>query len=399
MGWWSPTCSWEGCFVSRYAFDQERNALIVCWGTGRGDAAAMVAELGGAHDDHLHAQELAGKLTELSEALWRTYTYPATAAESLETNSEGWRRQGERDAFAEVPQAIADPNLPSGGFLTQSYSPVEECAHRVGRVLHTIGNPELTAAVVAEAKAETAAIEQAELGDLTGRARQAVMLDRAGASPAQVEAADRMLNADPFGSEELFTEVDPTAAAVAAAHWLQAAADVVSEASGITPTLVVQESDNISALPHETPTLVLELLDADESPYDVVTGLVRQAMAVAEGRIPDPEGLVLTIEEVQKTAQRYGHHPEVGEELLASIRATPLDPLRPSRDLLEDLVAGIGGCRALFGEYAYDELDCDDTDDDSAEAEGDGDEIEAAVTDRFIELVRAEAEENRHRLL
>lgn len=40
----------------------------------------------------------------------------------------------------------------------------------------------------------------------------------------------------------------------------QAAADVVSERSGIAMTNVVMESDNIEALPHTTPTAVLELI-------------------------------------------------------------------------------------------------------------------------------------------
>jgi hypothetical protein len=37
---------------------------------------------------------------------------------------------------------------------------------------------------------------------------------------------------------------------VAAAHWLQAAAEVVAERSGIAVTAVVEESDNIIAEPY-----------------------------------------------------------------------------------------------------------------------------------------------------
>ncbi|WP_329485160.1 hypothetical protein OG618_00995 [Kitasatospora sp. NBC_01246] len=79
-------------------------------------------------------------------------------------------------------------------------------------------------------------MENAELGDLTGRARQAVRLGREGASPVQVAAADRILEQDPFGPAALFTGIDPTAAAVAAAHWLAAAAEVTAEATGHPPT-------------------------------------------------------------------------------------------------------------------------------------------------------------------
>src|SRR5947199_92941 len=85
---------------------------------------------------------------------------------------------------------------------------------------------------LAEVAAEVAAVESAELGDLSGRARQAVSLTREDASPLQVAAADRLLADDPFGSRKLFTDVDPTSAAVAAAHWLYAAASIASDVSG-----------------------------------------------------------------------------------------------------------------------------------------------------------------------
>ncbi|GAA2152717.1 hypothetical protein [Actinomadura napierensis] len=61
-------------------------------------------------------------------------------------------------------------------------------------------------------------IERAELGNLTDRARQALALMRADASPVQVQAADKILNANPFGNPSLFTEIEPAAAAIAAAH-------------------------------------------------------------------------------------------------------------------------------------------------------------------------------------
>ncbi|MET8700099.1 hypothetical protein ABZW10_14695 [Kitasatospora sp. NPDC004723] len=39
--------------------------------------------------------------------------------------------------------AIAKPNLPSGGSVIVSYGPVLGSAHRVGRALHLRDNPEL----------------------------------------------------------------------------------------------------------------------------------------------------------------------------------------------------------------------------------------------------------------
>lgn len=58
-----------------------------------------------------------------------------------------------------------------------------------------------------------------------------------------------------------------------AAHWLQAAAEVVAELAECDPTEVVIEADDIEALPVHTPTLVLERLYAGETPREVVSDL------------------------------------------------------------------------------------------------------------------------------
>jgi hypothetical protein len=179
-------------------------------GNGTGDVAGTVAELDAAvSGDQIRRR--AHELTDLSAVVWRTYTHPASAAGSLETNTEGWRRAGDREAFTLMPDALIHPNLPQGSSITVSYIPTEEAAHRVGRVLHTIGDAKLTEQIANEVNAELTAVEQAELGDLSGRARQAVMLSRAGASPAQVEAADRLLHDHPLGIDKLFSDLDPCA--------------------------------------------------------------------------------------------------------------------------------------------------------------------------------------------
>jgi hypothetical protein len=157
---------------------------------------------------------------------------------------------------------------PGGGSITISYSPLLESAHRVGRALVDLDNAELAETVRKETAAELASVESAELGALTGRAQQAALLSCEGASPVQVAAADRLFEVDPFGADALFCDIDPTAGATAAAHWLYAAAEAASEASGHASTEVVQEADNIEALAHETPTLVLELIEAGISPYE-----------------------------------------------------------------------------------------------------------------------------------
>jgi len=68
--------------VTRYAFDEERGILLASWSTGAGDAASVVAEVALSPEQGA-ALRLADRLTGLSQALWRCYTHPASAAPSL----------------------------------------------------------------------------------------------------------------------------------------------------------------------------------------------------------------------------------------------------------------------------------------------------------------------------
>ncbi|WP_035841580.1 hypothetical protein [Kitasatospora azatica] len=383
--------------MTRYSIDPDRHVLIGSWGTGEGDLATRVAALPA--DCAVGVLlGLARALTQVSEAAWHTYTHPASAAPSLEPNSEGWQRDQERAVFGEVASAISEPNLPRGGTMTVSYSPLLESAHRVGRALHDIADPELTKAMLAEAAVELAAVERAELGDLAGRAQQAVLLSREDASPVQVAAADHLLEQDPFGPAELFLAIDPTAAAVAAAHWLAAAAEVAAEASGTHPTQVVLEADNIQALPHETPTLVLGLIDDGATPREAVTGLVRHAMHVTDGLLPDPAALREQLDDLEETLAEYTGEDAPGLADVA-LRLTPLDPRRPARDLLEDLLAGIHACWLLHSEY--NDLD-EENDSDDEEGEWDDEQAELhqdRSRQHFAQLVRETAATHRERLL
>ena len=380
--------------MTRYAIDEERRTLMAVWATGAGDVASSVASLPADCAAEV-GRAVAFTLSGLAEAAWRTYTHPASAAGSMEDGSEGWRRQQERDAFPEVPDALRNPELPKQGMLLESLVAVTESAHRVGRALHSIGDARLTDAVVREVRMELAAVEQAELGDLSGRARQAVVLSREDVSPLQVGAADVLLREDPFGDERLFTEVDPAAAAVAAAHWLQAAADVAARVADADPVYVVAQSDDIEALAHETPTVVLGLMSQGAGPREVVTALVRDALLVAEGLVPDAGGLVQAVEDALVQSEQFRDEEGLTEALLAGIRATPLDPTRPALDLLEDLLAGIRGCWLLYQEYADDEesfADDEDFDDEADEEDGEAD------PSAFVELLRAEAAAHTERL-
>lgn len=375
--------------MTRYAIDRSRNALIASWSTGLGDIAVIVAGLPSGVSSR-DALNLAGALTQLSAACWRCYTHPASAADSHEPNSEGWRRQRERDAFAVVAAAFTSPNLPSDGYMIRSYIRVEEAAHRVGRVLHVLDAAELTTRVSIDVAAELAAIEQAELGNLSERARQAVALTREDASPVQVAQADSMLQDDPFGPETLFTEIDPAAAAVAAAHWLDAAATVTAECAGLPATQVVVEADNIEALPHETPTLLLELMADGVSPRQAVMPLIRDALRVAEGEIPDMTALQQRIAAAEQLLDKRREDQSEPSLDALDLRITPLDPARPALDLLEDLLSGIRGCWLL---YAEDATELDETED------LDEEEWQKRRTAAFFAEVREEAAAHRERLL
>lgn len=391
--------------MTRYAVDEYRNALIASWSVGTGALAVTVADLPPSGKGK-QALIIAETVSDLSQALWHCYTHPASAAASVEPNTEGWRRQGSRDAFASVVAAVCTPNLPTNGMLTVSYDPVEESAHRVGRALHAIGDDELTARIATDVQAELDAVEQAERGDLSGRARQAVVLTREDASPAQVEAADQILHRDLLGAEGLFTDVDPTAAAVAAAHWLRAAAQVAADQSGIDATEVVVEANNIEALPHESPTLALKAMDARATPRATVTGLVRDAMMVAEGKIPNLDALIARVREAELLAADYPGDPALRAELISAVRPTPLDPARPALDLLEDLLMGIRGCWLIFSEYAdvgedYEQdgrlfADGDEASDETMDEDGSTDE---GLEEEFVEMVREIAAQDHDRLL
>jgi hypothetical protein len=333
------------------------------------------------------ALALVNSLNDLSRVVWRTYTHPASAAgDDGEVNTEGWRREQYRAAFSGVGQALRQPNLPNGGGMLVSYNPVEECAHRVGRALHRVGNDGLAEAVAADVAAELQAVEAAECGDLSERARQAILLTRADASPVQVAAADQLLAEDPFGGEQLFTEIDPTAAAVAGAAWPAAAAAVAGEACEMDPTRVVVEADNIEALPHASPTEVLELIDLGLTPEDAVLGMVGRAMRAADGEIPDLEELLAKVAEASELAEKYGHNdPELFAKLLP--RLTPLDTSRPATDLLEDLLTRIHGCYLLYQEAQPSGLD--DLDPDAEITDEEYEALEHQERTAFIDAVRA----------
>jgi hypothetical protein len=337
--------------------DLRRRELIASWATGQGDVAESVGALPSGLSE-ADALAVVDALATLSDQLWHTYAHPASGEDSVEPDSEGWHRAEERKAFDRVASAVRAPNLAQDG-LQGEYVAVEEAAHRLGRALHDAGDQGLTAQIVRQVEADLAAIAQAEGGELAGRGTQAVLLTRTDAAPSQVAAADALLRESPFGDERLYTQVEPTAAAIAAAGWLAAAAWVAATATGVAFTEVVTESDEIEPLLHESPTLVLEAIEAGAEPQDIVLDLIWGAMQAAKGRIPDLPALLRQVADAAETAARPGEQDLVAE--LLPTRTTTLDPARPALDLLEDLLSGIRGCWLLylrrFGESPDAEID------------------------------------------
>jgi hypothetical protein len=380
--------------VSVYAFDPDSRQLVVVWPSTVGSRAHAVVLV------DADADGLCEALTRLSEAMWDTYVRPASATDD---EQEHRRREHERQRFDGVVAAIRKPNLPDeSGTMIVSYSPVEESAHQIGRVLHRLADAKLSEAVIADVRVEVDAVCRAELGDLSGRAVQAVALDRLDASPIQVAAADELLLADPLGGGLLSAAVDPAAGCVAAAHWLAAAAQVAADAADTTPTAVFTEVDNIRAVSVAVPsTVVAHIVDGNVPPRQVVLALLRAAVAAGEGEIADLADVLAQRARFEELVQRLPADQRAETLAAEPVRATLLDPRRPARDLLEHLLDGIASCHLLYAEYADDVFDEDDDltgdEDDDFDVAVDV-QRRADIADEFAELVRAQAALTRDRL-
>lgn len=340
--------------MTTYAYDPTASTLLATWSSGIGATARPVARLHTRTGDRA-GMHLAQALTDLSTTAWLSYTAPG----SVEVRAEP------------ALQALRRPHLPAGELLRREPDPVLERAHGVGRALAGIGSAGVRRAVAADLTDEFDAVRRAGHGDLSGRARQAVRLTRLDPHPVQVAAADRLLHEIPMGGERLFDEVDPTAASVAAVHWMLAAVDVTLRQSGgddpvhvLGPAADAEGHDLIGA------EAVLALLRGGHSPLEVVQNLVGSAVLAAGGMIlrgdPEPDPAY--------------------QDTDAESRYTLLNPLHPSRALLSDLTRTVQICFTVFAEHV-----------DPADVGGAG-SWNDLVRDRFDDAVRAEAARTAERL-
>jgi hypothetical protein len=128
-----------------------------------------------------------------------------------------------------------------------------------------------------------------------------------------------------------------------------------------------------------------------------------EAQRVIDGQLGDLERIEGEVRHALELADRLppAHREQTLTALLDEIRACRLDPMRPGRDLLEDLLDGIRGCWLIFDEHHDRRTDLDD-DDDADEDDEDITEESAAAREAadqdafeqaqasFAALVRAE---------
>ena len=300
--------------MTTYAYDTSTNHLVAVWDTGIGATARTVARLN-ARTGVTVAMNLAEALTRMSKSVWLSYSEPDLVDLPV----------------AAARRALRRPNLPQDDLLRIDDHPVVESAHRVGRELREVGSAGVSRAVIADVEQEMAAVEGAGRGDLTGRAQQAVMLTRVMPSPAQIAVADRLLHEVPMGSPRLYTEVEPSAAGIAAIHWFLSAVAVVARHADLSEADALAEAERVQYFDPAAPRTMLGIAasdDPDRTPLTIGRNLLQAAVLQSRGMVLAP------------------HDPEPDEPYF-----TVLDPSRPARCLLDGLVGAIQALGALYAAY------------------------------------------------
>ncbi|MGH8896634.1 MAG: hypothetical protein ACRDZ4_06310 [Egibacteraceae bacterium] len=304
-----------------------------------------------------------------SHALWRYYTEGwGTGGEDalVEACREEYEALGVEleqyqtleKARAEIARVLADPPLLSpSGDLSVSYDSRVESAACMARALLVLGDDAVTAAAHAELQRELDAVASAELGDLTGRAGQAVRQPRREASFTQIAAAHAALRAHASGQGSLdrLSQVEPSPAAHALAAWIVAGARLHDELCGCwrEPIEIVHEAGEIQPIDTELGSCLLEavedgweiafalskLIDAHglirvrdclDAAYRGVWLVFQQAVSraadgtplVGGARLPHPDGKCWTGGDAptEREARAVAVHRAIGERLIAATR-------------------------------------------------------------------------------
>ncbi|MFI6735380.1 hypothetical protein ACIBI9_20845 [Nonomuraea sp. NPDC050451] len=218
-----------------------------------------------------------------------------------------------------------------------------------------LNTSQLTTHVTTDVAAERAAIEQAERGDLSERAQQTVTLSREDASPLQIYQADRLLHDNPFGNQTLLADMDPTAAAIAAAHWFYAAVTITAQHNGMHPIQVVagaEQSDKPLAI--ESLADIATAITAGARARHVVMPLIRNALHIVDGYlrgILDVQHRITAAQELIQAARADHSELDLSPDTI-HLPLTSIDPARPAPDLLENLLHGIDTCWHLYQHHS-----------------------------------------------
>ncbi|ALE74160.1 hypothetical protein AD006_23785 [Pseudonocardia sp. EC080610-09] len=297
--------------MTTYAHDPAASAIVSTWPTGDGAVACRVARVPRDLGDAL-ARRITVVLTRLSAVLWSAY-------------SEGEAGQLRP---ADLLATLRDPDRPPPDGDDERVRLV----HALGRLLARTPGRAFRETVVREVRAELDAVLDADAGELTGRALQAVRYVRGDVHEGHVATADAVLEADPLEPVGLLTTVEPHSAAVAAVHWLRAAARWVAEVAGHSVADVVALAE---AIEHEDLGVAREVLvmRQDEPDEEVVRDLLQEAVLAGRGIFvvcpdrPDPD-------------TDHEHR----------VLTTVLHPLEPGRCLVDGLIRGIQGCFRVYAD-------------------------------------------------
>jgi hypothetical protein len=272
--------------MAEYALS-DNGAQVQLWAVWAGTGMRIVEPVASVAKQYRAQLAQVGRALEwCSHSLWRYY-------------SEGWGSDTEHaliDAYreefggrgleleyyfqtleevrVEIARVLADPPLPNpDGELVVSHDSRIESAASLARALLLLGDGTVTAAAHLELQRELDAVASAELGDLKGRAGQAVHQSRCDASFTQIAAAHAALRAHAAGTGSLgeLSQVEPAAAAHALAAWIVAGAHLHDELCGCwrKPTEIVHEAGEIQPIDTELGSCLLEAVvgDGEEIAY------------------------------------------------------------------------------------------------------------------------------------
>ena len=162
--------------------------------------------------------------------------------------------------------------------LAGELTPLALQAAVLGRAIRRIGRPNLADLMLDEAQIEIEAVRRAELEDFSGRAEQALRMNRPDASPAQVWAAHQILHGVAMQQAHLtdLLRLEPAAACTALLVWCHAATQVYAEITATTPVTAARAaSQRDRRIDHGVLCELITRLEAGTDPAQIVAELAQ----------------------------------------------------------------------------------------------------------------------------